>query len=115
MGSIYRHNEGGAPLAVAECALKEALWWFSDCCASDDPSSRASKGLTVWPCGRAVGFRGWTWCRLVPVDGGFCHGLFFDNFIQKKEKRGRQGPAEHRKMFNRYFGGHVSREDVTCV
>lgn len=44
-----------------------------------------------------------------------CHGRFFDNLIQKKEKRGRQGPAEHRKMFNRYFGGHVSREDVTCV
>ena len=22
MGSIYRHNEGGAPLAVAECAHK---------------------------------------------------------------------------------------------
>jgi hypothetical protein len=22
VGSIYRHNEGGAPLAVAECALK---------------------------------------------------------------------------------------------
>ena len=71
MGSIYRHNEGGAPLAVAECALKEALKWFSDCCASDDPSSRASKGLAVWPEGWAVGFRGWTWCRLVPVDGGF--------------------------------------------
>jgi hypothetical protein len=42
-------------------------------------------------------------------------GRFFDNYIQKKEKRGRQGPAELRKEFNRYFGGHVSREDVTCV
>ena len=27
------------------------------------------------------------------------HGRFFDNFIQKKEKRGRQGPAELRKEF----------------
>ena len=43
------------------------------------------------------------------------HGRFFDNCIQKKEKRGRQGPAELREKFNRYFGGHVSREDVTCV
>jgi hypothetical protein len=24
VGSIYRHNEGGAPLAVAECALRFA-------------------------------------------------------------------------------------------
>ena len=53
------------------------------------------------------------WAVLVTVVS--CHGRFFDNYIQKKEKRGRQGPAEHRKMFNRYFGGHVSREDVTCV
>lgn len=59
-----------------------------------------------------------TWSGVCWIDylgGDFYHGRFFDNCIQKKEKRGRQGPAELRKEFNRYFGGHVSREDVTCI
>ena len=40
-GSIYRHNEGGAPLAVAECAHKLARYSLHDCYASDD--------FRVWP------------------------------------------------------------------
>ena len=94
MGSIYRHNEGGAPLAVAECALrfagrlvarlmclcKRSIESLRDCCGSDILSGLAG-GLNS--------------CRVLPgFDGGLCHGRFFDNFIWKKEKRGRQGPAE---------------------
>ena len=63
---------------------------------------------------RKVGFVWPDWLDGI-VGGGFGHGRFFENCIQKKEKRGRQGPAELREKFNRYFGGHVSREDVTCV
>ena len=70
MGSIYRHNEGGAPLAVAECAHK--LPWFTglrDCCGSDILS-----GLT----GRLTWFGFLVLRRLrIAVSGGNAGWIFW--------------------------------------